>query len=181
MVKLSIIIPIYKAERYVKQCIDSVLKEAPAESEIILVDDGSPDRCPSICDDYRIRDDRIKVIHKDNTGLSDSRNIGLDTAVGKYIFFIDSDDYIDCGYFDKLFAKKADLVIGSFVAFYEDGSEFMLNLPSKSYDSLSKYLEDFHYFFPVTFNTAWGKLYRRDFIERHHIRFPKDIFMVEDL
>lgn len=181
MVKLSIIIPIYKAERYINQCIDSVLREAPEESEIILVDDGSPDRCSSICDDYKIHDKRIKVIHKENTGLSDSRNIGLDTAVGEYVFFIDSDDYIECGYFDKLLAKKADLVIGSFVAFYEDGSEFVLNLPSKSYNSLGMYLEDFHYYFPVTFNTAWGKLYRRDLIECQHIRFQKDIFMVEDL
>lgn len=181
MVKLSIIIPIYKAEKYIHKCVDSVLQEAPVDSEIILVEDGSPDNCSSICDAYKRCDHRVKVIHKKNTGVSDSRNIGLDAAAGEYVFFIDSDDYIDNQYFEKLFAEKADLAIGSFVAFYEDLSQITPGLPSKTYASLSEYLEDFHVYFPVIFNTVWGKLYRRDLIEQYHIRFPKEISMGEDL
>lgn len=181
MVKLSIIIPIYKAEKYIHKCVDSVLQEAPTDSEIILVEDGSPDNCSSICDAYKMCDHRVKVIHKKNTGVSDSRNIGLDAAAGEYVFFIDSDDYIDNKYFEKLFEKKADLAIGSFVAFYEDLSQITPGLPSKTYASLSEYLEDFHVYFPVIFNTVWGKLYRRDLIEQYHIRFPREISMGEDL
>lgn len=91
---ISIIVPIYKVEPYIHRCIKSILAQTYPHWEAILVDDGSPDHCPEICDEYAALDDRIKVIHKTNGGLSDARNHGLDIAIGDYILFVDSDDYI---------------------------------------------------------------------------------------
>ena len=91
---ISVIIPVYNVEKYLVQCIDSVINQPYKNLEILLVDDGSPDRCPEICDEYAKKDDRIIVIHKKNGGLSDARNCGVTAATGKYILFIDSDDFI---------------------------------------------------------------------------------------
>ena len=90
--KLSIIVPVYKVEEYLGECIDSLLSQTIDDYEIILVDDGSPDNCPQICDEYALRDRRVRVIHKANGGLSDARNAGLDVARGEWIGFVDSDD-----------------------------------------------------------------------------------------
>lgn len=91
--KVSVIIPIYKVEKYINQCIDSVLNQTYKNIEVILVDDGSPDNCPDICDNYAKEDNRVKVIHKENGGLSSARNAGIQEATGEYAIFIDSDDY----------------------------------------------------------------------------------------
>ena len=91
---VSVIIPVYNVEHYLCQCIDSVLAQTYTNLEIILVDDGSPDGCPQICDEYAAKDKRIVVIHKGNGGLSDARNAGLNICKGEYIYFIDSDDII---------------------------------------------------------------------------------------
>lgn len=105
--KFSIIIPIYKVEQYLRQCIDSVLAQTYTDFEVILVDDGSPDGCPAICDEYANRDSRIMVIHKPNGGLSDARNSGLEAASGEYVLFLDSDDWWD----DKDALRKIDVSI----------------------------------------------------------------------
>ena len=111
---ISIIVPIYNVELYLKRCIDSILNQTYTNSEIILVDDGSLDNCPQICDDYEKKDSRIKVIHKENGGLSEARNVGLKMASGDYISFIDSDDYIDNTMYEKMINKlleyNADIV-----------------------------------------------------------------------
>ena len=93
-VLLSIVVPVYDVEQYLPRCIDSILKQSFTDFELILVNDGSTDNCPIICDEYADKDDRIKVIHKENGGLSDARNTGINKASGKYISFIDSDDFI---------------------------------------------------------------------------------------
>lgn len=100
---ISIIVPIYKVEKYLDECINSIIKQTYNNIEIILVDDGSPDDCGNICDKYAKEDNRIKVIHKKNGGLSDARNKGIDVAKGKYITFIDSDDYVEIEYIEKLY------------------------------------------------------------------------------
>lgn len=100
---ISVIVPIYKVEQYLRKCIDSILNQTYKKLEIILVDDGSPDSCGKICDEYANIDERIKVIHKKNGGLSDARNVGIDMANGEYIVFIDSDDYIEMDYIEYLF------------------------------------------------------------------------------
>ena len=91
---ISVIVPVYKVEAYLEKCVDSICRQTYKDLEIILVDDGSPDRCPRICDEYATKDNRIKVIHKDNGGLSSARNAGLDIAQGEFISFVDSDDTI---------------------------------------------------------------------------------------
>ena len=99
---ITVIVPIYNVEKYLKKCIDSIINQSYTNLEIILVDDGSPDSCGKICDEYAKKDNRIKVIHKENGGLSDARNHGIDLAQGKYITFVDSDDYINSKYIESL-------------------------------------------------------------------------------
>ena len=99
---ISVIIPVYKVEQYLHKCIDSVINQTYSNLEIILVDDGSPDNCGMICDEYSQKDSRIRVIHKENGGLSDARNAGLDIATGDYIGFVDSDDYISIDMYSVL-------------------------------------------------------------------------------
>ena len=97
---LSIVIPIFNVEKYLNKCIESVVNQTYQNLEIILVDDGSPDRCPEICDRWKEKDKRIRVIHKQNGGLSDARNQGISTAIGEYIAFVDSDDFIDSNMYE---------------------------------------------------------------------------------
>ncbi|MGE7663626.1 glycosyltransferase [Peribacillus sp. NPDC097197] len=101
--KISIIVPVYKVEAYLHKCVDSILAQTFKEFELILIDDGSPDRCAEICDQYASKDHRVKVIHKDNGGLASARNSGLDLAIGEYIGFVDSDDWIEPDMFEMLF------------------------------------------------------------------------------
>lgn len=115
---VSIIVPIYKVESYLRKCLNSIINQTYSYLEIILVDDGSPDKCPQICDEYAAKDKRIAVIHKKNGGLSDARNVGLDICKGEYISFIDSDDWIAPQYIERLLYnvqnKKVDIAIGQF-------------------------------------------------------------------
>ncbi|MBR5112832.1 MAG: glycosyltransferase family 2 protein [Clostridia bacterium] len=100
--KISVIVPIYNVEQYIIECLDSIVNQSYKKLEIILVDDGSPDNCGKICDEYAKKDSRIKVIHQENGGLSAARNAGLDVATGEYIGFVDSDDYIEMNFFEEL-------------------------------------------------------------------------------
>ena len=129
--KFSVIIPIYKVEQYLRQCVDSVLAQTYTDVEIILVDDGSPDSCPAICDEYAKKDSRIKVIHKPNGGLSDARNAGLDMAQGEYVLFLDSDDWWD----DKDALRKTD------ASLKESGADITI-IGMKKYFSLEDRLGD---------------------------------------
>ncbi len=122
---VSIIVPIYNVEKYINKCIDSIINQTYSNLEIILVDDGSPDKCGEICDKYALLDKRIKVIHKTNGGLSDARNTGLDVATGDYIVFIDSDDYVDQNMISALHKEiiesKTDMVICNYQEVNEEG------------------------------------------------------------
>jgi glycosyltransferase involved in cell wall biosynthesis len=101
--KISIIVPVYKVEQYIHKCIDSILKQTLIDFELILINDGSPDNCGQICEEYARKDARIKVIHKENGGLSSARNAGLDVAKGEYIGFVDSDDWIEPDMYELLY------------------------------------------------------------------------------
>lgn len=122
--KISVIVPIFKVEDYLPRCVESIINQKYKNLEIILVDDGSTDSCPVLCDEYAKKDDRIIVIHKENGGLSDARNAGMKIATGEYISFIDSDDYIANDYFSNLYetmqSQKSDIVECSVVKFYGD-------------------------------------------------------------
>lgn len=106
--KLSIIVPVYKVEKYLDRCVQSILGQTFEDFELILVDDGSPDSCGKMCEDWAGKDSRIKVIHKKNGGLSDARNAGLDIAQGEYIGFVDSDDYIKPDMYEILVSNLED-------------------------------------------------------------------------
>ena len=99
---ISVIVPVYKVEQYLDKCVDSIVNQTYKNLEIILVDDGSPDHCPKMCDEWAKKDKRIKVIHKENGGVSSARNVGIDVSKGEYISFVDSDDWIDNTFFEEL-------------------------------------------------------------------------------
>ena len=105
--KLSVIVPIYQVEQYLPKCVDSLLNQglSPTDYEIILVDDGSPDNCGVICDDYALRHENIKVVHRQNGGLSAARNSGIEVAQGEYVQFVDPDDYLESNVLGKLVQK----------------------------------------------------------------------------
>ena len=121
---VSIIIPVYNVEKHLDRCVESVVNQTYKNLEIILVDDGSPDNCPQMCDEWANKDTRIRVIHKENGGLSSARNAGLDIMNGKYVYFIDSDDYISDKTIELLYngmnENNADMVFARFVRFYDD-------------------------------------------------------------
>ena len=99
---ISVIVPVYKVEKYLNRCVNSIINQIYKNLEIILIDDGSPDKCPYICDEWSKRDSRIKVLHKQNGGLSDARNAGLKIATGEFIGFVDSDDWIAPEMYERL-------------------------------------------------------------------------------
>lgn len=119
--KLSIIVPVFRVEKFLARCVDSILTQTYRNIEVILVDDGSPDNCPRICDDYSRVDTRVRVIHKLNGGLCSARNAGLDVANGDYITFVDSDDWIEpdayLGLMSKCIEYQADIVGGATAMF----------------------------------------------------------------
>lgn len=121
----SVIVPIYNVEKYLPECVDSILNQTLTDLEVILVDDGSPDSCPAICDTYAAKDSRVKVIHKLNGGLSSARNAGLDIASGRYIGFVDSDDMIELDMYEKMVQRivnsDADLCFCRVISTDEDG------------------------------------------------------------
>lgn len=108
MPKLSVIVPVYNVEQYIHKCVDSILSQTYADFELILVNDGSPDNCGKICDEYASKDNRVKVIHKQNGGVSEARNIGLDAVTGEYISFIDPDDWIDKDMYEQTLGYMAN-------------------------------------------------------------------------
>ena len=120
---ISVIVPVYNVEKYLNQCISSIVNQTYNNIEIILVDDGSPDNCPGICDEWAKKDGRVKVIHKENGGLSDARNAGLDICNGDYLVFVDSDDWLETDYVEKMLSiaeeENADIVACSYVNEFE--------------------------------------------------------------
>lgn len=124
---ISVIVPIYNVEPYLLRCVDSIRRQTYQNLEIILVDDGSPDRCPVLCDEIASMDSRVKVIHKENEGLGFARNSGLDVATGQYVTFIDSDDWISEDHIDNLYVEarksNADVVIGGHTSVSVNGEQ----------------------------------------------------------
>lgn len=127
MKKVSVIVPVYNVEKYLRKCVESIKDQTYRNLEIILVDDGSPDRCGEICDELARSDNRIRVIHKENGGLSDARNAGMDVSTGDYIGFVDSDDYIDEDFYEILVANlekyDAEVSCCRYTNVWEDGKK----------------------------------------------------------
>ena len=125
--KISIIVPVYKVEQYLNRCMESLVNQTYKNIEIILVDDGSPDNCPQLCEDYAKQDSRIKVIHKENGGLSDARNVALDNITGEYVTFVDSDDWVETDFIETLYTnarrEKADISIIGYTLVWDNGGK----------------------------------------------------------
>ena len=141
---ISVIVPIYGVERYLEECIESILSQTYPALEVILVDDGSPDRCGEICDRYAQRDDRIIVIHQKNAGAAAARNAALRIASGEYIGFVDGDDYLEPDAYEKMLeamlAHRADIVHGSIRFVYVNGTELPLDSRERLTFSAPEYL-----------------------------------------
>jgi len=178
MPRISIIVPVYKVEKYLEECIESILQQTFTDYELILIDDGSPDNCGKICDHYKLKDSRIKVIHQCNNGLSSARNAGLDTIEGEYISFIDSDDIVSSYYLEELYrlliSNNADIAVCNGVGFksIEELNGFRSNhhrqqtCLNNREAVLLMYNNDTDRL-PIT---AWGKLYKKELFDK--LRFP---------
>lgn len=175
---ISVIVPIYKVEPYLRRCLDSIVNQTYTNLEIILVDDGSPDGCPAICDEYAAKDSRIIVIHKENGGLSDARNAGLDICKGEYISFVDSDDWIADCFIEVLFKSIQDTnaeigicgyiqTSSSYTTKYNVSNVIKTTL--SSIEATTKLWSKER----ITYVTVWGKLYNR-FLWKN-VRFPKGL------
>lgn len=171
--KISVIIPVYKTEAYLRECLDSVAAQTFRNLEIILVDDGSPDSCGEICDQYAERDERIRVIHQENKGVSAARNAALEIATGEYIGFVDSDDCIEANMYEYLFENL--LESGAQIAVCSRIEEFRFHKIFRGWgqstvltaeQALKQLLEDDH-----MQNYVWDKLYCRDILDG--VRFPE--------
>ena len=179
---ISIIVPIYKVEKYLSKCVESIVHQTYENLEIILVDDGSPDRCGKMCNEYAAKDSRIKVIHKINGGLSDARNVAIDIAKGEYITFVDSDDYVLPDYIESLYVnlKKydADISVSLLKTVNEKG---VLGTEQKAYYDCALSVKEAMdaMFYQQMFDTqACCKLYKARLFE--HIRYPIGL-LFEDL
>ncbi len=181
---LSVIIPVFKAEKSLCKCIDSIILQTYKNLEIILVDDGSPDNCPAICDDYARKDNRIKVIHKQNEGVSSARNTGLENANGEYIAFVDSDDYIDVTMYEKLMNEAVlnnrEIVFCGY-NLIEEGKitpkiepQLELTLTNKQY-----YYNFIRYSKNAVYGYIWRMVVKSEIAKS--IKFNSELFIAEDL
>lgn len=171
---ISVIVPVYKVEPYLHRCVDSILSQTYTNLEIILVDDGSPDNCPTICDEYAKTDKRVKVIHKENGGLSDARNVGMAAASGEYLMFVDSDDWLENNAVETLsgLSQKYDaqIVIGGMQRI-EDGTDRIIksDADGSSKEIVMSNIQAMEDFFENGC-AAWARLYRKEIHDK--ILFP---------
>ena len=191
--KISVIIPVYKVEKYIRQCIDSVIGQTYQNLEIILVDDGSPDNCGAICDEYARQDSRIQVIHQENQGVSVARNVGIGIATGEWIMFVDPDDWLelDCcsqvmGIADNsrnniiYFQREMDDEEGNCLIKYPNIDSFQLNnemIQSMKFDSYIGKSETLGFQSIV----PWAKLYHVKFLRDYHCLFPNGLKRSQDI
>lgn len=186
--KVSIIVPIYNVEKYLDRCMESLLNQTLKDIEIIMVDDGSPDRCPQMCDEYARKDSRVKVIHKENAGLGYARNSGLEVATGEYVAFVDSDDFVDTKMYEKLYFKAKEHSLDAiFCGFrkefspnrflsvsecseYKEYSGKDMNGLTLDFISAPPYHKEEY----IHDMSVWHSVYKRDLIEKHSIRFVSE-------
>lgn len=188
--KLSYIVPVYKVEKYLEECIESILSQSMDDYEIILVDDGSPDACPEICDRYAEKyPEKIRVVHKENSGPANTRNVGLSMAKGDYIFFIDSDDFLKEDRVKELYEKAveydADVLQTSYYAL--DESSGKENFVKASFET-NKLLTHADMEKELCYASserrivfAWRNLFKREFLLKNNIVFEEKLRMVEEV
>ena len=180
--KFSIILPVYNVDKYLSACIDSILSQTFSDYEIILVDDGSTDSCPQICDEYAEKNKCVKVIHKENGGLSDARNVGLKVAQGDYVFFIDSDDYLIDNTVLQLINEKLDnepdIVCFGSIKWFESTGKLSVSNEIGIIDTNDRSSNEvlFDLIDKNRFATsAWSKVIKRSLLINNHIEFEKGL------
>ena len=177
--KISVIVPIYKAEKYLRKCIDSILAQTFTDFELLLIDDGSPDNSGKICDEYAEKDSRIRVFHKENGGVSSARNMGIESSKGIYTIHVDPDDWIETGMLMALFEKArtedADMVICDFYHNKKDTEIYMKQQPSSLHHLtvLKELINKLH-------GSCWNKLIKKECYTKYNISFPKELSIRED-
>lgn len=179
MAKISIIVPVYNTAKYLHSCIESVLAQTFTDWELLLIDDGSTDDSAIICDEYAAKDERIRVFHKENGGVSSARNLGLDNAQGEWITHIDSDDWVEQEMLAKMLAKAeetdADVVICDF--FFAQGDKRALyhsiDWDDDKTESLNRYITS-------VWTTVWGSIAKRSLYTDHNLHSPRGITYCED-
>ena len=175
--KITVIVPVYNVENYLNKCLDSIIKQTYKNLEIIVVNDGSTDNSGTICQEYAQKDDRIVYIEKENGGLSDARNAGLDRMTGSYVTFVDSDDWVELDYIEVLYNKlieyQADIAVGNYYSFNESEGMFYFHILGDSYyekvyDNVSIFenLYDSQEMKSFALISAWGKLYKAGLFEQ---------------
>ena len=167
--KVSVIVPVYRVEPYLDKCVSSIVNQTYKNLEIILVDDGSPDNCPAMCDAWAEKDSRIRVIHQNNQGGGAARNAGLDIASGNLIAFVDSDDYIAPDMYAHLYElmeQGADIAECGYVEVVGDNAVFACGYETCSYtvqEAMAEHIQD-----RVFRQLIWNKLYRRQVVDGRH-------------
>lgn len=178
--KISVIVPVYNVEKYLRRCIDSILAQTFTDFELLLIDDGSnKDKSGEICDEYAVKDKRVRVFHKENGGASSARNVGLNNALGEYICFCDADDFVEQNwlYNFSLNMAKSDMVISGFKIFQANQCVKDNRMPELN-DKLSiiQYLEEKN-----ISGYLWCKCFKKEIIDRYHIKFNEKYVIWEDL
>ena len=176
--KVSIIVPVYNIENYIRVCVESILAQTYASLELILVDDGSKDNSGILCDEYAVIDTRVKVIHKENGGVSSARNAGLRQAKGDWIMHVDGDDWIEPDMIESLIeaakATEADLVFSDFIKYGPNaGNNQLPSWNSDKIDSMSRYIA-------YVMTTIWGSIAKRSLYIDHSLKSPEGISYCED-
>ena len=179
--KVSVIVPVYNVEKYLKRNIESLLKQKYSNFEIIYVDDGSTDNCLDLLKEYKLKDDRIKIIHTKNYGVSHARNTGMNHATGRYITFVDGDDYVDDDYLDYLLSlvKGNNLKIG--ISLNHHINDDMTQDRNLQNDTKNSYEIIQKIYMNKIFMAVWNRIYDREFLEDNNIKFEESIWYAEGM
>lgn len=189
---ISIIVPIYKVEKYIKKCVDSILSQTYRELEVILVDDGSPDRCPALCDEYTKKDRRVKVIHKENGGLVSARKAGVSAATGDYIGFVDGDDWIEPDMYMEIAEAiekfVPDMVVTEFYSEFSTHTDVSDQIFENEFYNKEKLITDIYprmlfdgkfYRFGINPN-CWSKVFKKELLKKNLMQVASRTRMGED-
>lgn len=178
--QISIVVAVYKAERYIRRCIDSIITQSYADFELLLIDDGSPDNSGVICDEYAAKDNRVRVFHKENGGVSSARQVGLENAKGQYVIHVDPDDWVDSDMLESLYSKAiqddADMVICDY---YISGKSDIIIKQNISDTNPTKLLSE--YLLQNLHASCCNKLVKTKLFADYGISFPQEIIRWEDL
>ncbi len=178
--KISVIVPVYNAEKYLRRCIDSILAQTFTDFELLLIDDGSKDKSGEICDEYARKDNRVKVFHKENGGVSSARQCGLDNTTGSYVIHADPDDWCDKDMLELMYAnavsQKADMVICDYWMSLKNREIYIYQNPQK----LEARNVQNKIFRQELFGSCWNKLINIEIIRKYGIHFPQNINLWED-